>query len=132
MNLFCEKHIARAKNKYYKKYFNEYKDNSRKQWQMINGLLNRNKRKISVTKLFDSDGRIINSPELITEKFNEYFANIASDLKAKIDVNSSGNFEDFLTDPVTNSIYMGDSHKKWPKQPRFVKSLLLIIFLLNN
>ncbi len=106
MNLFCEKHIARAKNKYYKKYFNEYKDNSRKQWQMINGLLNRNKRKISVTKLFDSDGRIINSPELITEKFNEYFANIASDLKAKIDVNSSGNFEDFLTDPVTNSIYL--------------------------
>ena len=31
---FCEKHIAISKKKYYKKYFDEYMDNSRKKWQM--------------------------------------------------------------------------------------------------
>ena len=40
---FCEKHIAIAKKKYYKKYFDEHVDNSRKKWQMINKLLNRKK-----------------------------------------------------------------------------------------
>ena len=106
LNAFCEKHVKLAKNKYYKKYFDEYKDNSKKQWQMINSLLNRNKRKISVTKLLDSNGNLINNPDLITERFNEYFSNIASDLKEKINGEMLGNIDEFLTDPVTNSIYL--------------------------
>ena len=53
MNEFCDKHIDIAKLRYRKKYFDDYKDNSRKQWQMINELLNRRKSNImiSVNKL---------------------------------------------------------------------------------
>ena len=36
MKAFCAKHIDLAKAKYYNKYFKEYKDNSRKQWDIIN------------------------------------------------------------------------------------------------
>ena len=84
MRKFCDKHIDIAKAKYYKKYFTEHNDNSRKQWQMINSLLNRNKRKGSIDKLVDKNGNVIRKPENISEKFNEFFSNIASDLKSKI------------------------------------------------
>ena len=33
MNEFCDKHIDIAKLRYRKNYFDDYKDNSRKQWQ---------------------------------------------------------------------------------------------------
>ena len=39
---FCDKQIDLAKKKYYKNFFDEHRDNSKKQWQLINGLLNRN------------------------------------------------------------------------------------------
>ncbi len=70
---FCERHKNKAKNKYYKKYFDDYSDNSRKQWQLINNFLNRHKKKTGVSKLIDTNGSIITKPDLISEKFNEYF-----------------------------------------------------------
>ena len=84
INEFCDKHIDIAKLKYRKKYFDDYKDNSRKQWQMINELLNRRKSNIRVNKLIDKNGKVHNTPTAIAENFNEYFANIASNLKNEI------------------------------------------------
>ena len=107
MKKFTDKHIKLAKSKYYKKYFEQYKDNSKKQWQMMNNLLNRGNKNICVSKLQDNNGVIINTPHGITEKFNEYFANIASNLKS-----NSGNsqpsceFENFMTNSVPNSMYL--------------------------
>ena len=59
MKKFVDKHIKLAKNKYYKNYFEQYKDNSKKQWQMINSLLNRNTKKAGVAKLQDSNSTVI-------------------------------------------------------------------------
>ena len=102
---FCEKHITIAKQKYYKKYFDEYVDNSRKKWQMINKLLNRKKGKVQINKLIDSDGNTSNRPEEISDKFNDYFSNIASNLKTKIESpTSSDDYRHFLENPVPNSI----------------------------
>ena len=109
MKKFVDKHIKKAKNNYYKKYFDQYKDNSKKQWQLINSLLNRSAKKINVSKLHDSNGKIINTPIAIAEKFNDYFANIAANLKNEISSRTShhpNDFENFLTNPVTNSIYL--------------------------
>ena len=36
LDKFCKKHINTAKVKYRKAYFEKYKDDSKKQWQMIN------------------------------------------------------------------------------------------------
>ena len=109
MKTFCNKHTKRAKNKYYDRFFKEYNDNSRKQWQMINGLLNRTKNRVNIRKLIDDDGNIANTPAAIAENFNEYFANIATNLKSK---NTNGaeqdysSFRQFLRHPVQNSIYI--------------------------
>ena len=107
MKKFVDKHIKLAKRKYYKNYFEQYSDNSKKQWNLINGLLNRNSKKSGVTKLQDSNGNITNTPLGIAEKFNDYFANIASDMKSNsMNMHPPNEFESFLKDPVSNSIYI--------------------------
>lgn len=107
MKKFIEKHIKIAKSKYYKSYFEQYSDNSKKQWKMINSLLNRTTKKSPITKLQDSNGEVINTPLRIAEKFNEYFANIASNLKSNSrNMRPPDEFENYLKNPVTNSMYV--------------------------
>ena len=107
MKKFCEKHKNKAKSRYYKKYFDEHSENSRKQWQMINNLLNRNKKSSGIDKLVDKDGSVASTPSEIGEKFNEYFSNIASNLKSKIEMQENDrSYSAFLNDPVPLSIFL--------------------------
>ena len=107
MKKFVEKHIKKSKNKYYTDYFEQYKNDSKKQWQMINCLLHRNSKKSSVTKIIDKDGNETNSPTEIAEKFNEYFVNIASELKFGNSHNfQHTNHESFLKNRTSSSIYL--------------------------
>ena len=78
---FVEKHTNKAKHDYYTKYFKMHQNDSRKQWTMINQILNR-KKKFSerITKLV-VDGKVLTNTADITEAFNNYFTNIAKDLK---------------------------------------------------
>ena len=74
---------------------------------MINKLLGRNFKKKYVSKLIDDNGNITSSPHEVSNKFNEYFCNIAGDLKSKIssEVHSDHNyFEEYLGHPATESI----------------------------
>ena len=61
MKRFVAKHVRKAKSKYYRQYFNRYSNDSRKQWTMINSLLNRkSKMKNNITKLkFDEKTNFI-------------------------------------------------------------------------
>ena len=113
LNSFCEKHIILAKAKYRKSYFEKYQHDSRKQWQMINNLLNRKSNTTSITKLVDENGKIENNPNSIAESFNNYFSNIASKLKnenkASQETEESNNdvtYQKFLNNPVGNTIYL--------------------------
>jgi hypothetical protein len=104
---FCEKHCNKARAKYYKKYFTDYKDNSRKQWEMINKLLNRGRKKTSVAKLMNDDGSTVNSPSAIAEKFNEYFSNIATNMKqTNTGQQNPDSYIDYLQDSTENTIYL--------------------------
>ena len=114
LNEFCAKHVDIAKTKYHKSYFEKYKDNSRKQWQMINDLLNRKtKGKGSINKLIDTDGNIKTKSDEISECFNKYFCNIASNLKQSAtcsDHTSESNaYKEFLRYPVNNSMHLEEA-----------------------
>ena len=106
MNDFCKKHIDKAKAKYHKKYFDEHKDNSKKQWQMINSILGRKNRTKCVNKLIDKNGNLVNTPTAIADNFNDYFANIASNLKKNNGDSESCDHSIFLENSVSNSIYL--------------------------
>ena len=110
MKKFVTKHIKLAKNKYYSKYFKDHQENSKKQWQMINNLLNRGKKKNKTIKLTLSDGSIVSTPKAVANTFNEYFCNIASELKAKITHSHHSNYKNSLGTPVLNSIYLRDTN----------------------
>ena len=103
MNKFCDKHIDLAKAKYRKAYLEKYKNNSRKQWQMINGLLNRNKNTNNITKIIDDDGKSLGKPSEISETFNKYFSNIAANLKGSITCNN-GDLSEYLNNRIEASI----------------------------
>ena len=108
---FCKKHVDIAKAKYHKSYFEKYKSNSRKQWQMINSLLNRKSKSVSIDKLIDKNGNVANTPSAIADSFNKYFSNIASDLKqasnsSAVDNEEHNFYEEFLKNPVNNTIHV--------------------------
>ena len=102
MNKFVKKHIKLAKKKYYDSYFKQHSNNSRKQWQMINKLLNRGKSKLNNIKLQDANGQLLKKPCEVADKFNTYFTSIAEKLKSEN--NSDTNHKLFMTDPSVNSI----------------------------
>ena len=45
MKKIVDKHIVKAKEKHYDKYFTEHKNSSKKQWEIISNLLKRKKQK---------------------------------------------------------------------------------------
>ena len=106
MNEFCSKHVDLAKSKYYRKYLDDFKDNSKKQWQLINGLLGRNSKNKSIQKIIDKQGNIINTAGDIAEKFNEFFADIAANLKGDSVYRDQGMHNQFMSSPVANSIFL--------------------------
>ena len=112
MKKFCENHVLKAKSKHTKKYFDDYKDNSKKQWEMINNLLGRKIYRNDCVRLKGDNGRIISKDTEVAEKFNDYFSNIASNLKAKTSNGSNaifdpGGFENYLGhSKIQNSMFL--------------------------
>ena len=112
MNKFCEKHVNIAKEKHTKKYFEQHKDNSKKQWEMINKLLGRKIYRNEHLRVKDGNGNILSKNIDVAEKFNEYFSSIATNLKINNINNSNhvfdpGGFRKYLGNSKTqNSIYL--------------------------
>lgn len=109
MKKFCEKQLTLAKEKYYKKLFEKYQDCAKKQWQVINGLLNRGKKTSNRIRLKDSDGGIVSSDLAVAERFNGYFSSIAANIKTQIAARRTfdpGGFRKYLKSPCSQSIFL--------------------------
>lgn len=109
MNAFVKKHVALAKKRYYSRYFMQHSSNSRKQWQMINKLLNRGKTKQSTMKLINEQGQTIKDPRSVSENFNHYFTSIAEHLKTGIrsdNTTTPTHHTTFLGPATTHSIFI--------------------------
>jgi len=98
---FTTRHIKKAKFNYYANYFAKYSNDGRKQWQMINSLLNRKKSKQKVNKII-SNGETLTNNSDITSSFNSYFCNIATNLKKEITENSA--YTHPSLDPSTRTV----------------------------
>ena len=60
---------------------------------MTNSLLGRKNNSKSIKKLFDPNGTVINTPSKIAENFNNFFANIAGNLKDENNRNLTGSHD---------------------------------------
>lgn len=129
MKKFVTKHIKLAKQKYYNNYFKKYSDDSRKQWCMINQLLNRApKSKKNITKLCDDEETITN-PHEIANKFNNFFCNVAQRLK-----DDSGHNSDRGRPPDTSATLNSSnrSHINMPHTDCTIVEIKMIIDSLKN
>ena len=102
---FCHRHVVLAKAKYYKKYFNDHRENSAKQWKMINKLLNRGMTEKTTIQIKNENGELVTNSTKIAELFNSYFSNIAANLKFKSNsINGNPAHALFLRNPVARSM----------------------------
>ena len=109
MDKFCKKHVDLAKERYYKKQFDKFKDSSKKMWKIINGLLNRNRRRNEQMRLKDADGTLLSTDTAVAEKFNGYFSSIASNIKSQISARQTfdpGGFQQHLLGSPSQSMYV--------------------------
>lgn len=109
MKKFTDKHVKKAKSKFYNDYFVKHKGDSRRQWQLLNSLLNRKRKRLKIDKIRDCDGNVYSSPQTIAQKFNDYFVNMAGKLKTGDD--NSDEFSTFLENSVENSIYLSPTNE---------------------
>ena len=101
MKKFVNKHIKKAKRKYYDAYFKKYCGDSRKQWQMVNSLLNRKTKTKNSIKKIQYQNSDITDPQEIANSFNDYFCNIAQRLKDENNLAGDGRPPD-LTSPSSH------------------------------
>jgi len=100
---FVVKHVKKAKYAYYSNYFRRYSDDGRKQWQMINQILNRKPRnKIKITKL-EHDKKTVTNPKEIAATFNNFFCTIAQSLKKEPCHGDRGRPPESFLDPSSRS-----------------------------
>lgn len=66
------KELERRPN-FMKTLLNGHYEKSKKQWQMMNRIINRARNQINVTKLTDEDGNSVTSSLDIAVQFNDYF-----------------------------------------------------------
>ncbi|KAL5267870.1 hypothetical protein ACHWQZ_G004797 [Mnemiopsis leidyi] len=110
---FCKKHTDAAKKRYYKKQFEKFKDSTKKQWTIINGLLNRGKKLTGTYRLRDSGGSFVSTDSAVAEKFNTYFSGIAANIKSQISSRRTfdpGGFNKYLLGPSSQSIYLSPTN----------------------
>ena len=85
--------IKHSKNNYYLQKFNESSGDSKKTWKNINNILGRSQS--SQNQFFKIDGTYTNDPKVISNKFNEYFADIATSVVNNLQP-SEISFEEYL------------------------------------
>ena len=95
-----------SKQEYYKKFFNENFQNSKKIWSGINSLLNRNKKRQNTIYLEDQG--FISDSHQVANKFNDFFLTIADKLSAKIEKKPT-KFQDYLKNPNRSSFFLKET-----------------------
>ena len=78
---------------YYSNLINLYKNNLRKTWDTIKMMINKSKKKVTVSQFY-VDGSLTKDNKIIADRFNHYFAHVGSELAKKIP-NASTTFSKF-------------------------------------
>ena len=109
---YClKKVIKEQKSRYYKNKISQCSGDLKKTWEIINQLRGKSKR--AIKPHFSVDGVIVLQRRVIANKFNEYFASIASKLNENVkqdDIINNGNdsFKQFMPPSTLQTIFLAD------------------------
>ena len=76
--------IIETKRSYYHNTFRNYKNNMKKTWRIINETLGKTNQKNNLPMFIEHNNTLITDSNSISNTFNDYFANIGSDLASNI------------------------------------------------
>ena len=100
----------KSKTKYYAVKFDKFKGNKKKTWKIINEI--RGKGKQDIKESFIIDNEHIVCRRAIADKFNKYFASIASKLNidaySEVPITSFPSFESYMSRSSESSIFLED------------------------
>ena len=86
------------------KEFTKYKNDIRKTWDTLKGVICKNKMKSEYPRNFIDRGQQISGDKNIADKFNEYFTQIGPSLANSIDISNKATFDTFETNLFLFSI----------------------------
>ena len=78
-----QKLLTTQEKLYYNSLLTSHKGNMKKTWEVIKSLINKRKSKNSYNK-FNINGTMIDDPNIIADKFNDFFTNIGPSLASRI------------------------------------------------
>ena len=99
-----------TEKRYYQDLLTEHQSNVKKSWQVIKTIINKRKYKPINTK-FKSNETITEDGQVISNKFNKFFANVGATLAKNIPITTkspveyiiTNNTEHFVLDPVSEN-----------------------------
>jgi len=97
-------YIRTAKISYYRGIYNNFRSNTKKIWETINELRDKQQLKTKTSSLH-YNGHYIDNPEDIAEAFNEHFTNVAIHLNRLLPSPDS-NIPDYLQGNFLNSMFI--------------------------
>ena len=113
--------IRTAKKEYYVKEFTRYKNDIRKTWDTLKGIICKNKMKSEYPRNFIDRGQQIAGDKNIADKFNEYFTQIGPSLANSIDISNKATFDTYLKKP--NSSCFQFEYTDVPSVQKIIKNL---------
>ena len=96
-----------TEKQFYAELLNNCQDNIKKSWQIIKGIVNRNKSNQLQTKFQLDNGSFTTDGYVISNKFNDFFINIGPNLAANIPKQNRSPL-DLMDQPLLNSIYLSE------------------------
>ena len=93
--------IRTAKSNYYRRELERHSNNLKKYWKVINDILNRGKRIISVNSEFEIDSTLTNDSKEIANGFNRYFVQIGETLARQCPAQGT-DFHSYLRNRLLN------------------------------
>ena len=102
--------INRSRNEYFKKYFTEHRKNAKKVWEGIRCAIEWHKTKSSnITSVTDTSGIKHHDPKSIAAAFANYFKDIPHKCVSKIPQDNINAYNDYLSNPNSNSMVLFDT-----------------------
>jgi hypothetical protein len=104
-NRILKKNIRLAKSQYYHNIFEKFKKDMKSTWVTIKEIINRTKNKKHLPNFFRIEGQNISDPQVIANKFNQYFNDIGPCLAENIQ-SPNIDFASYLTDTTNQNLHL--------------------------
>ena len=113
--------IRTAKKEYYVNEFIKFKNDIRKTWDTLEGIICKNKMKSEYPRNFIDRGQQIAGDKNIADNFNEYFTQIGPCLANSIAISNKATFDTYLKKPNSSSFQF--EYTDVPSVQKIIKNL---------